>query len=132
MKYTVTPKNIKSIAKLIEKLAKDKKLVSQMFYPHSKKQKTILNNLGIQKHIITQSNVSIFDEVVIEVDFMHDKHFIRIHNNNRDEEGFGYSNFRAFIIYCDDVVEIKNSIIYLRTGHPTESKCKANKIIKFV
>lgn len=131
MKYIVTPKNIKSIAKIIEKIAKDKNLVSQMFYPTAKKQKVILNNIGIKKHIITQSNVSVFNEGVIEVDFMHDKWFIRVHNNNNSDE-FGYSNFRAFLIDCGDKVEIKNNIVYLRTERPTDRKCKANKTIKFI
>lgn len=132
MKYTITPKNIKSVAKIIEKIAKNKSLVSQMFYPHKKKQSTTLKNIGIKKHIITKSNVSVFNEVVIEVDFMHDRWFIRVHNNDRETDDFEYSNFRAFLIDCGDIVEIKNNIVYLRTEHPTDRKCKANEIIKFI
>lgn len=132
MKYVITPQNIKSVAKIIEKIAKDKSLVSQMFYPTAKKQKAIFNSIGIEKHIITQSNVDVFNENVIEVDFMHDRYFIRIHNNDRETDDFSYSNFRAFLIDCGDTVEIKNNIVYLRTQHPTDRKCKANKVIKFI
>ena len=132
MKYIVTPKNIKSIAKMIEKISKNKSLVSQTFYPTSKKVDVIYKNIGIDKHIITKSMVSVFDEVVIELDCMFDKHFIRVHNNDRDTDDFNYSNFRAFIIDCGDVVEFKNNTIYLRSTHPTKRTEKANEVIKFV
>ena len=129
MKYKVTPKNIKSIAKMIEKISKNKKLVSQTFYPTSKKIETIYKNIGIDKHIITKSMVSVFDEVVIELDYLFDKHFIRIHNNDKS---YYKDNFRAFIIDCGDIVEFKNNVIYLRSKHPTKRTEKANEVIKFV
>jgi hypothetical protein len=131
MKHIVTPQNIKSIAKMIEKLAKDKRLVSQNFYPNRKKQDTIFKNIGIKKHIITQSNVSVFNEVVVEVDFMHDRYFIRVHNNY-EEDCYSSNTFLAFLINCGDRVEFKNNIVYLRAEHPTDRKCKANEIIKFI
>jgi len=127
MKYIVTPKNIKSIAKMIEKISKNKSLVSQTFYPTSKKVDTIYKNIGIDKHIITKSIVSVFDEVVIELDYMFNKYFIRVHNNNKRDY-----NFRAFIIDCGDIVEFKNNIVYIRREHPTKRAEKANKVIKFV
>jgi len=132
MKYIVTPQNIKSVAKMIEKLAKNKSLVTQSFYPTAKKHSVNLKAIGIKKHIVTESSVSVFDKSVVETDFMQDKHFIRIHNNDINTDGFYYSSFRAFIIYCGDVVEFKNNIIYLRTSHPTKKGCKANRIIKFI
>ena len=88
--------------------------------------------MGIKKRLIIKSNTDIFDEVVIEVDYICDRYFIRVHNNNNKTDDYGYYNFRAFIIYCGDVVVIKNNIVYLRTKHPTDRKCKANKIIKFI
>ena len=129
MKYVVTPKNIKSIAKMIEKISKNKSLVSQTFYPTSKKLETIYKNIGIDKHIITKSTVSVFEQVVVELDYMFDKHFIRVHNNDRSDYNY---DFRAFIIDCGDVVEFKNNIVYLRSSHPTKRTEKANEVIKFV
>ena len=129
MKYIVTPKNIKSIAKMIEKISKNKSLVSQTFYPTSKKVDTIYKNIGIDKHIITKSMVSVFDEVVIELDYMFDRHFIRVHNNDKS---YYKHNFRAFIIDCGDIVEFKNNIVYIRREHPTKTTEKANEVIKFV
>ena len=129
MKYIVTPKNIKSIAKMIEKISKNKSLVSQTFYPTSKKLETIYKNIGIDKHIITKSTVSVFEQVVVELDYMFDKHFIRVHNNDRSDYNY---DFRAFIIDCGDVVEFKNNVIYLRSMHPTKRTEKANEVIKFV
>lgn len=131
MKYTVTPQNIKSVAKMIEKLAKNKSLVSQMFYPTAKKESTILKAIGINRDIITRSMIDIFNQSVIEVDFMNNRYFIRVHNNDRTES-YGYSNYRGFCIYCGDFVEFKNNIIHLRRAHPTDKNCKANEIIKFV
>lgn len=129
MKYIVTPKNIKSIAKMIEKISKNKKLVSQTFYPTSKKADSIYKNIGIEKHIVTKSIVSVFEQVVIELDYMFDKHFIRVHNNDRSDYNY---DFRAFIIDCGDVVELKNNVVYLRSTHPVKINEKANGVIKFV
>ena len=129
MKYIVTPKNIKSIAKMIEKISKNKSLVSQTFYPTSKKLETIYKNIGIDKHIITKSTVSVFEQVVVELDYIFDKHFIRVHNNDRSDYNY---DFRAFIIDCGDVVEFKNNVIYLRSMHPIKRTEKANEVIKFV
>ena len=129
MKYIVTPKNIKSIAKMIEKISKNKKLVSQTFYPTSKKVDSIYKNIGIEKHIITKSMVSVFEQVVIELDYMFDKHFIRVHNNDRSDYNY---DFRAFIIDCGDVLEFKNNVVYLRSTHPVKRTEKANGVIKFV
>jgi hypothetical protein len=131
MKLEVTHKNIKSIAKMIEKVAKNKTMFSQTFYPTSKKEKVILNNLGIDKRIITESNLSKWNTHKIETDFMFDKHFIRVSNNKETECDFGFSEFRAFIIDCGNVVEFKNNIITIRTEHPTKNNQKAIEKIYF-
>ena len=83
----------------------------------------------LRKHIITKSMVSVFEQVVIELDYMFDKHFIRVHNNDRSDYNY---DFRAFIIDCGDVLEFKNNVVYLRSTHPVKRTEKANGVIKFV
>lgn len=127
----VTPINIKSVASVLQKTSEGKKLVSRLFYPAHKKEETMYKNIGIDKFVVTKSTLSTFEKHVIETDFMHGKHFIRVHNNE-DSDDFGYSNFRAFLINCGDVVEFKHRTVLVRCGHPTDKKQKANRLIKIV
>lgn len=66
MKMIVTPTNIKYVASMLQKVAKDKKIVSQLFYPANKKESTILKSIGIEKFVITKSNKSVFQRHVKE------------------------------------------------------------------
>lgn len=116
---------------MLRKVAKDKKIVSRLFYPSSKKELTTYKNIGIEKVVIAKSNLSIFERHVIENAFMYGKHFIRIHNDDHSDE-LEYSNYRAFLIHCGDVVEFKNTKVLIRCGHPTGKEQKANRVIKFL
>lgn len=134
MKYIVTPQNIKSIAGTIKKVGKDKTLIDQLFYPTSKKRSTIRKNINLESRSVIESSKSFFTNFVVETDtlFGEVKPFIRVHNNDRSVNDYGWNNYLAFIIYCGDVVEFKNNQIYVKTLHPTNRKEKANQVIKFI
>ena len=132
MKLKATEKNLSHIKGLIDKISKGKILNERLFYPTVKKRSQIRKSLSIQKTSILKSNISTFFHTVVEVDFMHNKHFIRVHNNMDADDYYAENPFLAFIINCGDVVVIKNNVVYVKTSHPTNRNEKANQVIYFI
>lgn len=131
MKLKVTPQNLSHIKALIEKLGKGKSLTDRMYYPTSKKCKTIIKQLGLSQRIIDKSNIDTFNTFSIEKDFMNGHHFLIVHNNKRDFHN-SMSDFRAFLIDTGDIVEFKNGKVFVKTNHPTKRKEKAIRVFSFI